>query len=147
MYEVEKKSQKEDGDDEAKKNRRYGFRKGFCLEKEYCLRLRSKFPIPILGGANPPKLPTTTGGGRQASIARNTWAGYWATCLFPWRTVGEHWNVGYHAVSRWMLAALRCELGEENRLKALFMSNVSFSTERPTSELALLDRLAMECPC
>jgi len=126
LYEVEEKPK------EQKKERaeRLDFLEGFVLAKTHRLKARSRHYVPVLAGANCPKLPTAKTNTAPNAIARQVWATYWACLIFPWRKKSDFLPTDADTVLGWLGPALRKELGETDYKKARYVCNCSFAFDK-----------------
>ncbi|MDP3761002.1 MAG: AAA family ATPase [Ramlibacter sp.] len=121
------------------------------------LRLRQKFAVPVLGGKPPP----TGAGGTEGAV----WALYWCTLAArPWRSSaqqaenigavvsrkGRIWKkgagggtstamIGEAFAASWLLPALRGELGEGARGRALYVASCCFAFRRSAAHSKVAD--------
>ena len=58
------------------------------LAKSHRVKAKPKPLIPILAGANPPRLPMEMGT-KPSAVARQIWGTYWTCLLMPWRNKSD----------------------------------------------------------
>ena len=121
----------EDMPKEKKKERaeRAYFKEGFVLAETHRLKARPRPLIPILAGANPPRLPQNMKT-KPSAVARQVWGTYWTCLLLPWRKKSDFLVTDAEDVLRWLGRALRSELSEMDHIRARFVCNCTFSFEK-----------------